>query len=84
MNEIEAKIEAYRQKCGFPYLDIDSLIVSNEYLRTTNQEKQTEWLKALENARQRAYQQVLDSNWIRIEDLKKMKVCDLVNLLQDD
>jgi len=78
------KIIEYGQSLGLTCLSVDDLIDSHKALRSSAMKDQKEWHDALAESRQRAYQQVLDSTWIRIEDLKRMSVSELVALLSDD
>lgn len=83
MNAIDKIIE-YGQSLGSTCLSVDTLIDSHRALRSLVMKDQKERLDALAEARQRAYQEVPDSTWIRIEDLKKMSVKELVALLSDN
>jgi hypothetical protein len=83
MNAYE-KIIAYGSEFGVDNLSVDALISSHRSMREAIRSDQKIWLEMLEQARQRAYQQVLDTSWIRIEDLKKMSVQELANLLSED
>ena len=82
MNAYE-KIASYGREFGVDNLSVDVLISSHRSMREAIKSDQKLWLEMLEDARQRAYQQVLDTNWIRIEDIKKMSVQELTNLLNE-
>lgn len=86
MNDFE-KIIAYGRELGIENADVDDFIASHRSLRSLRDNAITNQkilFDMLESERKRAYQQVLDSSWIRIEDLKKMSIKELVLLLQDD
>ena len=83
MNAYE-KITAYGSEFGVDNLNVDTLISSHRSMREAIRSDQKLWLEVLEGVRQRAYQQVLDTTWIRIEDLKKMSVQELAELVSED
>jgi hypothetical protein len=84
---IEVKLSEYAKELGIEALDfltIDALIDSHRSMRQAIRSDQELWLSMLEKARQDARQQVMDSTWVRIDDLKKMQVRELVALLVDE
>lgn len=78
------KIAAYGSEFGVDNLSVDTLIMSHRAMRDSIKSDQKVWLDMLEKARQKAFQEALDANWVRIEELKKMSVQDLVALLNDN
>lgn len=83
MNEFD-KIVAYGRELGLDYLNVDTLIASHRAMRNAVKSDQKLWLDMLEVARKNAFQEALDSAWIRIDDLKKMSVKELANLVGDE
>jgi|PlaIllAssembly_1097288.scaffolds.fasta_scaffold00015_29 hypothetical protein len=77
------KIAEYGSEFGVDNLNVDTLISSHRAMRGAIRSDQKIWLDALDGARQRAYQQVMDATWVRIEDLRKMSVKELVDLLNE-
>lgn len=81
---VNKKIAEYGKEFGYiDILDVDTLISSHKSMRETIKSDQKIWLDTLDLARQQAYQTVLDTSWVRIEDLKKMSVKELIDLLNE-
>jgi uncharacterized protein YdbL (DUF1318 family) len=83
MNAAE-KIAAYGKELGIENANVDDFIAGHRAMYKKAQDKQQLWHDLVQEARNRAYQQVMDATWVRIEDLKKMSVQELVALLNDD
>jgi uncharacterized protein YdbL (DUF1318 family) len=78
------KIVEYGKELGIENANVDDFIAAHRALYKKAQDKQQLWHDLIQEARNRAYQQVMDATWVRIEDLKKMSVQELVSLLNDD
>mgnify|MGYP000844013108 CR=1 FL=1 len=79
MKSSDEKIKDYGLEFGVSNLTLDQLIDSHREIRLARLETQNEFLARVKEACERASKITLDSNWIKIEDLKKLTFEEFVN-----
>lgn len=90
LNSFTQKLKEYAKEIGILDLDLslDDLIDSHRRLRSINQQNNQQWLKEIEKARERAYNDARDyalkHDFISRDALKKMTMQELSNLLCED
>ena len=84
MKTSDDKIREYGSEFGNPYLTVDQLIDSHREIRIARLETQKEFQARVKKACELATKMTLDSNWIKIEDLQKMTIEELVRLVDND
>lgn len=78
MKTSDDKIREYGSEFGNSYLTVDQLIDSHREIRIARLETQKEFEARVKKACETATKITLDSNWIKIEDLQKMTIEELV------
>lgn len=84
MKTSDDKIREYGSEFGDSDLTVDELIDSHREIRIARLETQQEFEARVKKACELATKMTLDSNWIKIEDLKKMTLEELVDLVKDN
>ena len=84
MKTSDDKIRDYGLEFGVSDLTVDQLIDSHREIRTARLETQHEFEDRVKKACEIATKMTLDSYWIKIEDLKKMTLEELVRLVDDN
>jgi ribose 1,5-bisphosphokinase PhnN len=80
----EDKILEYGREFELYGLTVDSLIKSHRELSQRSRESNEMLNERLERARIQARKEVLDANWIKIDDLRKMTLAEIANLIRED
>lgn len=81
LTSMQFLLDRYAQELGVS-LTMDILINSHRTLRNELKKPRKEWREELERAKQLAYSTAIENTWIKIDDLRKMTVEELVNKLE--
>lgn len=84
IEDIFDEIQQYGKEIGISNLSIESLIKSHRSLREKSLIAQDHYLEFLKEFVDKVRQEVLDSESIKIDELRKMSVEELINLLRTD
>jgi flagellar biosynthesis/type III secretory pathway protein FliH len=81
-------LEAYNKELEMTFpMTLKDLIDSHRFLRSLNQQFQPQWLKALEDGRQRGFAegktQALEQDYLSIDSLRSMTLEEVSNRIQD-
>ena len=81
LTSMQFLLDRYAQELGVS-LTMDILINYHRTLRNELKKPRKEGREELERAKQLAYSTAIENTWIKIDDLRKMTVEELVNKLE--
>ncbi len=82
--KVGSLLEEYGKELGLKGISLEELIRSHRALRNMSKVFNDERRNAINKAYEDAYNKALNNMWVKLDDLRKMSVQEMLELLRDD